>query len=185
MDANVWAVWNPEQDAALQELLQHPQSDRVLAVVGGAVIDDSLDKALRLRLRAAVAQETDIAEKLFKVGRPLGNLGPKIDLAYLLYMFEKPVRNALYGLSEIRNFFAHNLVATFDSDNPDLRGYFGKLSLHEGRTHFPNPITLSDSEFTIQQPKTKRELYLGNFQLCTLDLLADARRHRPYANTPT
>jgi hypothetical protein len=156
----VWAIWNPEQDEAIHEVLKENQSDRVMAVVGGAVIDDSLDKALRLRLRPAGKTETDIAEKLFKVSGALGGLGPKIDLAYLLYMFEKPMRNALYGLSEIRNIFAHNLVPKLNAPDSRLKEALGKLKLHEGKTHYPNPITLTDSEYPIQTPTNERGLYL-------------------------
>ena len=116
----VWALLNQAQNVALNELIEGQKSDRIVAIVGGAMLDDSLRHAIEQRLRFA----KDMNEKLFKVGGPLGNTAPKIDLGYQLYMFEKPMRNTMYGMTEIRNLFAHRL---------DMRDHFR----HQTWTNIP------------------------------------------------
>jgi hypothetical protein len=83
----VWVTLNVEQSVALDELIQTQWSDRTVAILGGALLDDSIRQALELRLRAKDGK-TDMNDKLFHIGGPLGNLQPKIDLGYQLYMLE-------------------------------------------------------------------------------------------------
>jgi hypothetical protein len=87
----VWALLNQAQNTALKELIDGQQSDRIVAIIGGAMLDDSLRISIERRLRFA----KDMNEKLFKIGGPLGNTAPKVDLGYQLYMFEKPMRNTM------------------------------------------------------------------------------------------
>jgi hypothetical protein len=178
----VWAILNPEQSAAIQELVDGQKSDRIVAIVGGTILDNSLASALRFRLRVAAKGDTDIADKLFKISGALGNLGPKIDLGYLLYMFDKPVRNALYGLSEIRNFFAHNLVADMKSTEKKFAEAMGKLTLHKGESHYLSPMTLKPSEYAIEMPDGPRDVFIINLKVCLIWLMADGRRHGPWTN---
>ena len=122
----VWAIMNPGQKAALAEITKFG-SDRVAAILGGAMLDDSLRQTLEHRLRPS----KDINKKLFKVSGALGNLGPTIDLAYKLYMLDEPMRNAMYGLSEIRNAFAHDMsTASFDTKEHKVTEAFDKMRLH-------------------------------------------------------
>jgi hypothetical protein len=90
----VWALLNPDQRDALSEIIKF-DSDRVAAILGGAMLEDSLRKTLEHRLRP----DKGMNDKLFKISGALGNLGPKIDVAYQLYMFEKPMRDAMYGIN--------------------------------------------------------------------------------------
>jgi hypothetical protein len=103
------------------------------------LLDDSLRRALELRLRAKDGN-TDMNEKLFRINGPLGNLQPKIDLGYQLYMLDKPYRNAMYGLAEIRNLFAHNLSMTFADTGTKMAIAFAKLTLHEGKEFYHSSI---------------------------------------------
>jgi uncharacterized protein (DUF2336 family) len=41
----VWALLNQAQNVALNELLEGQQSDRIVAIIGGAMLDDSLRHA--------------------------------------------------------------------------------------------------------------------------------------------
>jgi hypothetical protein len=110
----VWSILNDAQNNALKEIVKS-QSDRVAAILGGAMLDDSLQLSIKARLRAS-----NLAERLFDIRGALGNLGPKIDLAYLLYIIGKDELQAMTGLAEIRNLFAHNLTAerVNDFDTP-------------------------------------------------------------------
>jgi hypothetical protein len=181
----VWAIGSDAQNAALRELIDNQSSDRVVAIVGGAILEDSLRNALESRFRANVSGHTDINEKLFRVGGPLGNLQPKIDLGYQLYMVEKPVRNAMYGIVEIRNMFAHKLDMRFDSSEQKLSEAAAKITLHEGRRFYPNPLTEQDSEYEIVEPTTEvRDRFLVNLKICLLLLMRDRNLHIQWTNIP-
>lgn len=179
----VWAVLNEEHNIALGELLQGQKSDRIVAIIGGALIDDSLRRHLELRFRAVPKNRTDMNERLLRPGGPLGTLVPKIDLAYQLYMFEKPVRNALWGIAEIRNKFAHNLSMSFKDES--LKDSLGKLVLHQGRTHYPHPFDHGkDSEHPLEPGKGSRHIFILNLKLCLIELLRDGTKHGLYSNVP-
>ena len=121
----VWALLNPDQRAALSEIIKF-DSDRVAAILGGAMLEDSLRKTLEHRLRP----DKDMNAKLFKISGALGNLGPKIDVAYQLYMFEKPMMDAMYGINEIRNVFAHSMSTSFKRTDKKIAEAIAKIDLH-------------------------------------------------------
>ena len=181
----VWAIGNPSQDAALRELIRSESSDRVVAIVGGAILEDSLREAMISRLRSSGGHKVDINEKLFRVGGPLGFFMPKIDLGYQLYMFEKTVRNAMFGIAEIRNLFAHQLDMTFFSGDTKMVAAASKLKLHEGRSFYPVPWTEQDSDYAIEPAVTTREKFLVNLKLCLIWLMGDHTRHQLDCNIPT
>jgi hypothetical protein len=179
----VWALLNQEQGAAMEELTGHPASDRVTAIIGGAMLDDALRKALESRLRPT--DGTYINEKLFKVGGALGNCGPRIDLAYQLYMIEKIPRNAMYGITEIRNSFAHDLTMSFNEPAKKLQVALDKLKFHEGRSKYPHPFfVLRDSDFEIEAIKTPKDRFIVNLKLCLIWLMHDRDTHMPNSNVP-
>jgi hypothetical protein len=74
-----WAIFPDDKyKTALIELLT-ASSKRATAVVGGALLEEAIDRTLRERL-------LDIpvcVDSLLEVDRPLGNMGPKIDLLRL------------------------------------------------------------------------------------------------------
>jgi hypothetical protein len=175
----VWAVLNPAQNAALTELMEGQNSDRIVAILGGAMLDDSLRNALELRLRPAKSTN----DKLFGIGGPLGNTGPKIDLAYQLYMFEKPMLDAMHGLTEIRNLFAHRLDMTFFDAGKKFTGAVAKLTLHEGRTHYPNPFrNRLESDHELEPTDSVRGKFFVNLQICLIWLMGDRHEHLPWSN---
>jgi predicted NBD/HSP70 family sugar kinase len=89
----VWAVLNKAQNAALQELVREQQSDRVVAIVGGAMLDDSLRQALESRLRP----HEDTNNKLFKTVVRSATLGRRSTWPTSLYIFEKLARDTMRG----------------------------------------------------------------------------------------
>lgn len=180
----VWAVLNPDQNVALTELIEGQKSDRIVAIIGGAMLDDSLRQALELRLRPKDG-ETDMNDLLFKPAGPLGNMVPKIQLAYQLWMLDKPARNTMSGIAQIRNMFAHNLSMTFDSTDPKIVEGFKKLVMHKGRTHYPSPIWDGDTEHELETTETRRDVFIVNLQLVLLWLMGDHHKHQPWNNTPT
>ncbi len=135
----VWAIGNDAQNTALKELIESQSSDRVVAIVGGAILEDSLRDVLISRLRSSEGHRVDMNKKLFHVGGPLGFFQPKIDLGYQLYVFEKLARNAMYGIADIRNLFAHQLDMTFISGEKRMVDAANNLRLHEGKKYYPIP----------------------------------------------
>jgi hypothetical protein len=180
----VWAIGNPAQNTALSELIESQSSDRVVGIVGGAILEESLKGAMISRLRPAAGHSIDINDKLFRVGGPLGNFQPKIDLGYQLYMFDKPIRNAMYGIAEIRNLFAHQLDMTFKSEDKKMVDASKKLTLHQGRMYYPNPYSGKDSPYQFERTDTTRDKFFVNLKLCLLWLAGDVARHLPGSNTP-
>lgn len=177
----VWAILGKDYNKAVQEIIAS-DSDRIIAVVGGAMLDHTVKYTLESRLR----DNKDMNKKLFRPTGPLGNLGPKIDLAYQLFAFSKEVRNTLYGLSEIRNFLAHRLDASFKTQHKDLTTGFAKLTLHTGRSHYPDPFRGlgKNTEHKIEAATTKRGLFLTNLKLALIYLMADRLSHVANSNLP-
>jgi hypothetical protein len=175
---SLWTILGTAQQAALTEIANLAQSDRVVTILGGAMLDDSLRHALEHRFRNSKSTN----DRLFKVTGPLGNLGPKIDLAYQLYMFDKQIREAMHGLQEIRNLFAHRLDMTFEEGGEKLKAALAKLVLHTALTVYPNPFTGQDSEYPIEDADSPREKFIVNLKLALIHLTADLTKHAPWSN---
>src|SRR5262249_1531034 len=108
-------------------------SERVMAVVGGALLEEAVNRTLSERL----INDPRVIKNLLNPDRPLGNVAPQIDLLYLLGAFDDGTRKALKGLAGVRNFFAHNTDASFDSLNEDFVDAMKRLVLHEGKSYYP------------------------------------------------
>lgn len=175
-----WAILPyPEYKQALIELLESP-SPRILAVVGGALLDQAMDRTLRERFR----EDDGAADSILRVDGPLGNLGPKIDLLYLLGGIDQKHRNAMKGLAEVRNFFAHQTGASFDSLDPKFLNGIGRLTLHQGRTHYPHHLFGPDSATELEPVKNRRDQFIVNLKLSLIALMRDRVSHVAYSNQP-
>ena len=174
-----WAVFSDEHTRGITEIIQSG-SGRVTAIVGGALLDDTLRRTLAERMR----NDKDISRKLLGINGPLGNTGPKIDLLYMLNAFEKPVRNALYGLSRARNFYAHNLDASFNSQKKEMVEAMRLLTLHEGRKVYPHHIYDGDTNRPIETVANNRDSFLVNLKLCLIALMHDRVSHDTWSNKP-
>jgi len=136
-----WAVLPDDKyTRAVIELLTEPAkpsgSERVMAVVGGALLEEAVDRTLRERL----IDHPAVIKNLLEPDRPLGNIAPQIDLLYLLGAFDNRTRGALKGIARVRNFFAHRTDASFDSLDKDFTDAMKRLVLYEGRTHYPHHL---------------------------------------------
>jgi hypothetical protein len=174
-----WAIFDDSHLRAIAEII-HSGSERVTAIVGGALLDDTLRRTLAERLR----DDRDITKKLLKVNGALGNTGPKIDLLYQLYAFGKPERNALYGLTEARNYFAHNLDASFNSTEQTMIDAITKMTLHDNRKFYPHHAFNQDSDHEIEPVTNNREIFEVNLKLCLLILMRDRMSHVLWSNMP-
>jgi hypothetical protein len=100
----------------------------------------------------------------------------------MLYAFEKPVRDTLDGLVKARNFFAHNLDASFDSEEKKMVAAMQKLCLHEGKRVYPHHIYDGDTDQTIEPVSTNRDKFLVNLKLCLIILMRDRVSHEIWSN---
>ena len=171
----VWAILNPDQSNALNEIVEC-KSDQIAAILGAAMLDDSLRHALEYQLRPST-----MTGQLFKPNRALGNTAPKIDLAYLLYAIDKPMMRAMQGISEIRNRFAHNLSMSFGDES--INEAFSKLTLHVGVTHYPHPFR-SEAHIEIEPCPTRLAQFIVNLKICLIHLMKDFQEHAPHSNWP-
>jgi hypothetical protein len=174
-----WAIFPDEKyKRALIELLT-AGSERVMAVVGGALLEEAIDRTLRERLL-----NTPLVDSLLEVDRPLGNMGPKIDLLRLLGAFDETARVAMKGIAGVRNFFAHHLDASLDSLDREFTKAMQRLTLHENRTYYPHHLFGPDSNVAIEPVNSKREQFIVNLKLALIILMRDRISHHPYTNRP-
>jgi hypothetical protein len=165
---------------AIIEILRSSESGRVAAIVGGALLDEHLRETLLERLRAS-----GVADGLLRPDGALGNLRPKVDLLYLLHAFDKRTYKALRSISEIRNFFAHHLDASFDCEDETFLEAMKHLTLHEGRSHYPDPHSDKDTSIEIEEVGESRQLkFLVNLKLGLLELMNDRASHVRHSNQP-
>ncbi|HET9715749.1 MAG TPA: hypothetical protein VFP60_06135 [Pseudolabrys sp.] len=175
-----WALFGSQERGVL-EMIEHSGSHRVTAIVGGALLDEALTRTVTERLR----KHADIADKLFKVNGPLGNTVPKIDLLYMLYGIDDATRKGLYGIAEVRNFFAHNLDASFDSTKPKFVDGMSKLTMHEGRTKYPHHLKKgADSEHPIESIRNVRDRFVVNLKIGLIALMSDRVSHKTWSSEP-
>jgi DNA-binding MltR family transcriptional regulator len=99
----------PEETAAFFE----QSSDRAMAVIWGAIVENHLTGVLRLLMRR---DNEAVANELFKPTGPLGAFGTKIRVAYMLRIIEPASYNDYLIVSKIRNAFAHDLSKTSFED---------------------------------------------------------------------
>lgn len=174
-----WAIFTSEHSQAIGEIIS-TGSPRVTAIIGGALLDDTLRRTLSERL----LNYKNTSDKIFKINGALGNTGPKIDLLYMLGAYDKPVRNALEGISDIRNFFAHKLDASFNLRSGKLRSSIQKLTLHKNRKFYPHHIYDEDSKLEIEPIKNDHDIFVVNLKLCLIALMRDRVSHDTWSNKP-
>ena len=180
-----WAVLpGDEHLRAIIELvsasLQSQGPERVTAIVGGALLDEAVTKTLEERFR----DDKNIVKNILDSDKPLGNLGPKIDVLYLLGAFDNKTRGALKGITRVRNFFAHHLDASFDSLDDEFTKEINRLILHENRTHYPHRLYGPDTDISIEPIKNKRDQFIINLKLALIMLMRDRLSHETHTNLP-
>jgi len=94
-----------------REAFYDHSSERAMAIVLGAIVENHLTELLRLLM----LKDKALADEMFNPSGPLGPFGTKIRLAYMLRIIPEPTYKDLMIVNRIRNKFAHDLsVTTFD-----------------------------------------------------------------------
>jgi hypothetical protein len=177
-----WAILADQDERDTNAILEliSSQTARVTAVVGGALLDEHVRRTLSERLR-----KSDVSDWLLKPDNPLGNLGPRIELLYLLHAIDKPMRSALKGISGVRNFYAHNLGASPSFESEKAEGFLksmGSLTLHEGKSHYPDHRYGGDSAFEIEPVTDNQTRFIVNLKLGLIALMRDRCSHEMHSN---
>src|SRR5262249_50348021 len=91
----------------------HHESDRIVAIVGAAYLDSSLDALFR----AALNESPEEVDKMLRPEGILGSNGSRYQLAYCLGLIKKDQWDDLKTVAKIRNRFAHDYrMLSFDSE---------------------------------------------------------------------
>ncbi|GAB2883201.1 hypothetical protein GCM10027046_09610 [Uliginosibacterium flavum] len=129
------------------------QTDRGAAIVGVAWVEEEMQAAIKSFLE----EDKKAWDRLFGRSGPLATLSSKIDLARLLGMCSKVIASDLHILREIRNEFAHTVVArdnsvlTFESPHVKDKCLALKCVAHEPvsdpRTAFIRACAILNADF--------------------------------------
>ena len=99
--------------------------ERAIAIVGAAFLDTMLSDILA----AFMVDDEKEVQKLLGYDQAMGTFSSRITAAYCLGFICKTVRDDLRIVGKIRNKFAHEMRASFDSD--PIRGWCRDLKWHE------------------------------------------------------
>jgi hypothetical protein len=99
--------------------------ERAIAIVGAAFLDTMLSDILA----AFMVDDEKEVQKLLGYDHAMGTFSSRITAAYCLGFICKTVRDDLRIVGKIRNKFAHEMRASFDSD--PIRGWCHDLKWHE------------------------------------------------------
>lgn len=159
----------------------HEQSDRIVAVVGGAYLDAMLESLLR----AVFIDKPDEAEAMLGSNAPLGSNGSKYRLAYCLGLITKEQRDDLKLIGNIRNQFAHNF-ATCAFDAAPVRDWCSSLRQPVILAAMPKQMFSDDtarlaSQYVQDLTATPRE----KFRMTVIGLFGALYRRVTYARRAT
>jgi hypothetical protein len=105
------------------------QSDRAAAIVGTTILDLLLTEALTVYLH----YNSKITKVLFSMNGPVGDFGPKADLAFLVGLVTNETHRDLITIRDIRNRFAHRLSIS-DFKSQSIATLTNNLKICETRT---------------------------------------------------
>lgn len=110
-------------DASEEVAFYNHDSNRAVAVVWPAIVENRLTDALRAYMRP----DERVATELFRPEGALGTFGQKIKLGYMLGLYEQDFKDDLVMLSKIRNAFAHKVDIT-DFGTPPISQWMNKMN---------------------------------------------------------
>lgn len=177
----------PDSWEVMKEIMEG--SDRVVAIVGGALVEEVLARLLREFLR----QDEKVLDQAFGFSKPIGTFSAKVDLGYLLGVYGKEVHQDLHCLRRIRNEFAHKLNTTFKTQKlADLAKNLYLVERYsedfdhprkvppnprpENLMELPSWIGLRDRDQVLEDP---RDRFIGEIQALTWALSAAGQRRVP------
>jgi len=89
------------------------ETDRGAGIIGATILDLALTHSLKNYLH----KNQKLTDAFFAITGPVGDLGPKVDLAFLICLIGEEAYRDLITVKNIRNYFAHRLnVSNFKSE---------------------------------------------------------------------
>jgi hypothetical protein len=164
-----WVVFNQAQIEAARELSDPHASDRAVALIGAALVEDHVTEALIRSVRPEEGRGEDAA-KAFRERGPLSSYGAKIEFGYLRSIWDRADLADLRLIGKIRNSFAHDLTPISFSSREVSRN---------GRLTVPDRYTFhAENEFSFV-PATSKSRAMGRARFvlsCQLIMLFLVRR---------
>ena len=123
------------------------QRDRGAAIIAVAVLEDHLLAAIKAKLSN---NDAKIEDKMFNGYGPLASFSARIDLGFLLGLYESEIHKALHQIRKIRNEFAHNL-SPLSFRSPHIRAICAQFEPPKGssrRFHKMLDKTLDEAKFS-------------------------------------
>lgn len=117
----------------------HNASDRTLAIIGSALVENYLTDAIKRRLR----QHANAANQLFQPTGAVGAFRSKVCLGFLMGIYEESIFDDLNRVATMRNDFAHK-AEPLKFETPKIASQCSALSIVE-----PQVVSLhSEKRFT-------------------------------------
>lgn len=119
---HVWPV-SDDDKPILDEIAK--QTDRGAALIAVAYLEERLVSAIKARMN----RHEEIEGRLFRGAGPLASLSSKIDLGFLIGIYDLRVHKMLHWAREIRNEFAHQPEPR-DFNSQRIFGLCGNVNFH-------------------------------------------------------
>jgi len=172
----IWFIQNDDEKPILEELLQ--QTDRGAALIAVAYVEERLKAAIKTRM----SDDKNIQKNMFKNSGPLGTLSAKIDLAFLMGIYEKEIHKMLDTIREIRNEFAHTPhPRNFNSER--IKALCNNIEF-KSKTVLVEEKSKQQIELSIEPDGTPRTAFLNaiKYLLMLLDMEIKTVPHRKPAS---
>lgn len=141
-------------------------SNRAVAVVWPAIVENRLTDALRAYMRP----DESVSKDLFRPEGALGTFGQKVKLGYMLGLYEKDLKDDLVLVTKIRNAFAHRVDITDFETSPirDLMDQMTTLKVHRDLLEHMKKENPQDGSGKTRLFVLSTELtdYRNSFHLC-------------------
>jgi hypothetical protein len=108
----MWITSEPEKDRTIFDEI-HRMDDRAAAIIACGYLDRSLEHAVRSKLR----DDRRLLNKFFGGMGPLATFSAKIDMGFLLDLYDEDYLSCLHSIRKIRNLFSHDPTPVDFSDS--------------------------------------------------------------------
>jgi hypothetical protein len=184
-----WPLLKPDHAPIIFEI--NDQSDRAAAIVAASFLEDRLAALLKVSMR----DDPKVIRDMFGGHGPLGTFSAKIDLGFLINLYDERQHRVLHRIRTVRNKFAHGLeLVTFGTRQiVDLCNNFEAPFSPDPQLDIAESERLKSENFdawmekwilhALSGPDTPRERYLIAVRMAYLnfELLVEQRNRKKKA----
>jgi hypothetical protein len=170
----MWVTSEPEKDRAIFDEI-HRMDDRAAAIIACGYLERSLERAVRSKLR----DDKRLLDKFFRGMGPLATFSAKIDMGFLLDLYDEDYLKCLHSIREVRNLFSHDPSPMDFSTSEINKRAIGLFNPGEKTKEFHDRLEKMGEEGAtvisklapflaslLRTPDSPRAKYLGSIQLC-------------------